>query len=97
MINMINHQLEVYQSYCRLQTKYKQVYEELEQKYHCCPCFSCKLELILFGLELLTLNSLVEHLESQIVPGIDTILNEMKVDFILSDTGRVELTAKQHR
>lgn len=90
---MINHrELEVYQSYCVLQAKYKQVYEELEQRYHSCPCFTCKLELILFGLELLSLNSLVEHIEDQILPGIDTILNKMEIGFILSDSGRVGLT-----
>ena len=83
MINKVY--FEAYQSYCQLQREYRDIYKELEKQYEACKCFGCQLEVILFGLDLLNLNTIIVHMENQITPAIGSILTGMKIDHVETD------------
>ncbi len=90
MIN--NFDFEVYQSYLQLQAECKTIYKELERRYEQCRCPICQKEVILFSLDLLSLNMLVSHMENQISPPISAILQEMQIDHIMTENGKAALT-----
>jgi len=79
-----------YQEFCELQEKYKEIYTDLELKYLECGCFKCKLKLISFGLELNSINSLVNHLEEKLTPTIEEILQMLNIDYYIVD-GRTNI------
>lgn len=78
-------EFEMYELYALMLANYKEVYKDLQQQYEFCKCLHCKLKLITFGLEIVSLNSFVEQLESQITPKISDILKEMNIGFISND------------
>lgn len=80
-----------YKAYTQLQKKYTQMYRELELQYETCKCFNCKLKVITFGLELLALNSFLSGLETQITPDIKSILENLQIGFVISESGQTEL------
>jgi hypothetical protein len=80
-----------YEAYLQIQSRYVGMYRQLELQYESCKCFSCRMKVITFGLELLALNSFIDQLEAEVVPGIGDILEELKIDHKLSDNGQTEL------
>ncbi|PZF71608.1 hypothetical protein [Taibaiella soli] len=74
-----------YLEFCNLQNKYKEIYTDLELRYLECGCFKCRLKLISFGLELSSLNALVNHLEEKLAPGIEDILQTLNINYNIVD------------
>jgi hypothetical protein len=74
-----------YLEFCNLQEKYKEIYTDLELKYLECGCFKCRLKLISFGLELSSLNALVNHLEEKLAPNIGDILQTLNINYNIVD------------
>ena len=89
---MINQtEFEIYQTYLQLQDEYKKTYRRLLQQYKECRCFACRLELILFSVELTNLNTKVAYMEEQLSPEIGTILSELEVNHAKTTDGTTTL------
>lgn len=84
--------LELYEALSALHAFYKQLYRDLEGQYSKCMCFTCKMRLVTFGMELVSINTLIEHLESELMPPVDRILAAMSISYCVSGDGKIALT-----
>lgn len=92
MSNRINRSaFEEYETYLLLLASYKELYQDLELQYQLCKCLGCKLRLITFGMEIISLNSFVEQLEAQITPDLNDILKDLKINFQIAENGQTEI------
>lgn len=76
--------LELYQSLSALQPRYQDLYNALEKQYKSCQCYTCKVRLVAFGMEVTSLNSNVSHLEAQLLPPLIGILDKLTVKYKIS-------------
>lgn len=89
---MINQtEFETYQSYRHLQDEYRKTYKKLAEQYEQCNCFACRLELILFSVELTNLNTKVAYMEDQLSPEITTVLSELQIKHATGTDGTTSL------
>lgn len=84
--------LELYEALTALQSFYRELYKDLEAQFRKCACFSCKIRLITFGMELVSVNSQVEGLEAKLAPPVNNILNALSIPYVTSDDGQTRLT-----
>ena len=92
MINDLD--FATYKEYLTLQKKHKELYIAFELQYELCRCFQCKLRVITCGLEMLSLNTFIEHLESELLPDIVIILGELQINYTVTETGETQLIVK---
>lgn len=79
-----------YKKLTALCEQYKEVYIKLEEQYKICSCFHCKLRLITLGMNILDLNSRIEHLDKTLLPSVEHILTAMNITYI-SEEGVIKL------
>ena len=83
--------LKRYQELILLCEQYKELYRELEKRYKNCECFHCKMRLVTLGMEIVSLNSVAEQMERDLLPPIEEIFNSMSINFTIED-GKIKLS-----
>lgn len=84
-------EFETYQNYVQLQNEYKTTYKQLLKQYSKCKCFACRLELILFSVELTNLNTKLSYMEEQLLPEISSVLSGMEIKHSKTNDGTTTL------
>ena len=92
MINDLD--FATYKQYLTLQQKHKELYKAFELHYKLCGCFACHKRVVTCGYELVSLNTFVEQLQYNLLPDITIILQELQINYTVTETGETQLIVK---